>query len=68
MGRMTVTLDDTLLDHAQRALGARTKREAITIALEEALRRRKMEEILSHRGQVALDMSRDELLELRGRP
>jgi len=38
MIRMTVTIDDALLEEAKEALGAETRDEAIRMALEEAAR------------------------------
>jgi len=66
MGRMTVTIDEKLVSRAQRALGVRTKAEAIRIALEEVLRRKKLAQALGHRGQIALDLDQETLERLRG--
>jgi len=65
MGRLTVTIDDDLLEDARRLLGTRTKREAIVVALEDAVRRTRLLDTIAHRGMVQLDMSREELLKLR---
>ena len=62
MSRMTVTIDDELLDQAKEALGARTRAAAIRTALEEAVRRRRLVEGLEHRGQLEL---RGDLADLR---
>jgi Arc/MetJ family transcription regulator len=54
MSRITVTIDDALLDQAKEALGARTGAAAIRTALEEAVRRRRLAEALEQRGQLEL--------------
>jgi len=65
MTRMTVTLDPTLLEQAQEALGVPTKSEAIRIALIEVVRKRQLTEALSHRGQIALELDQETLQKLR---
>jgi len=62
MSRMTVTIDDELLDRAKEALGAQTRAGAIRTALEEAVRRRRLAEALEQQGQLEL---RGDLAELR---
>jgi hypothetical protein len=62
MGRLTVTIDDALLDEAKAALGSRTRAAAIRTALEEAVRRRRLAQALEQRGQLRL---RGDLAELR---
>jgi Arc/MetJ family transcription regulator len=62
MSRMTVTIDDALLEEAKQALGARTRAEAIRTALEETVRRRRLARALEQRGQFEL---RGDLAELR---
>ena len=62
MGRMTVTIDDELLDQAKEALGAQTRAAAIRVALEEAVRRRRLAEALEQLGQLEM---RGDLAELR---
>ena len=62
MSRMTVTIDDELLDQAKEALGAQTRAGAIRTALEEAVRRRRLAEALEQQGQLEL---RGDLAELR---
>ena len=66
MGRMTVTLDEALVEEARKLLGAGTKRETIRLALEEAIRARKRRRALGHRGRIGLDLDQDGLQELRG--
>ncbi len=62
MGRLTVTIDEALLEEAKEALGVETRAEAIRTALEEAVRRRRLANALAHKGQLAL---RGDLAELR---
>jgi metal-responsive CopG/Arc/MetJ family transcriptional regulator len=54
VGRMTVTIDDALLEEAKEALGARTRAEAIRAALAEVVRRRRLAHALQQRGQFQL--------------
>lgn len=68
MTRMTVTLDDRLLEAAQEALGAPTKAETIRSALAESVRRKRLREAAAHRGQVGLDLDQDTLAALRAEP
>lgn len=65
MSRMTMTVDDVLLAEAQQALGVATKVEAVRRALQEAVRRRKLAEALSHRGSIELDLDSQTLDLLR---
>jgi metal-responsive CopG/Arc/MetJ family transcriptional regulator len=62
MSRMTVTIDDALLEEAKQAMGAETRAEAIRTALEEAVRRRRLARALEQRGQFEL---RGDVAELR---
>ena len=65
MKRMTVTIDEALLDEAKKALGTRTKRETIATALREVSRRARLEKVLEHQGKLDLGLTREELLERR---
>jgi metal-responsive CopG/Arc/MetJ family transcriptional regulator len=62
MSRMTVTIDDALLEEAKEALGSQSRAEAIRTALEEAVRRRRLAQALRQRGQFEL---RGDLADLR---
>jgi Arc/MetJ family transcription regulator len=62
MSRMTVTIDDALLEEAKEALGVGTRADAIRTALQEAVRRRRLAQALQQRGQFQL---RGDLAELR---
>ncbi len=62
---MTVSLDDALLANAQEALGARTKIEAIRMALEEVVRQRRLKQALENRNRIELSIDQKELKQLR---
>lgn len=65
MSRMTVTVDDELIEEAKTALGEETRAGAIRRALAEAVRRYRLAEALEHRGRIDLDVDPDELRRLR---
>lgn len=65
VSRMTVTIDDALLEEAKEALGVETRAEAIRTALEEAVRRRRLAQALQQRGQFQLLGNLSELRRLR---
>ena len=65
MSRMTVTIDDALLEEAKVALGAESRAEAIRTALEEVVRRRRLAQALQQRGQFQLRADLPELQRLR---
>ena len=64
--RLSVTVDDRLLESAVQALNARSKAEAIRLALQEVVRRRRLEIALSHAGDIELAGTIDDLERLRG--
>ena len=47
-----LAIDPALLNHAVEALGVKTKREAVTIALQEAIARREQRKLLDLEGAV----------------
>jgi Arc/MetJ family transcription regulator len=53
--RVTLNIPDELVKEAQKATGAKTKREAIIIALKEVVRKKKIEELISLGGKVQID-------------
>ena len=65
MSRMTITVDENLVEETRKALKVKTKAEAIRQALEEALRRRKLEQVLAHAGRVEIDLDEKKLRRLR---
>ncbi|HEX3663189.1 MAG TPA: type II toxin-antitoxin system VapB family antitoxin [Acidobacteriaceae bacterium] len=54
-----LALDDKLIDEARRIGGHATKKEAVTAALDEYIRRRKQLEILKHFGTIDFDPGYD---------
>jgi Arc/MetJ family transcription regulator len=62
---MTITVDEALVEETRKALKVRTKAEAIRRALVEALRRRRLEQVLDHAGRVELDLDQERLRRLR---
>ena len=54
-----LALDDDLIEQARRAGGHRTKKEAVSAALEEYVRKRKQQLILEAFGTVNFDPSYD---------
>lgn len=54
-----LNLDDRLIDEARRIGGHATKKEAVTAALEEYVRRRRQLEILKHFGTIDFDPDYD---------
>jgi Arc/MetJ family transcription regulator len=65
MTRMSVTVDERLIERAGEALGTSTKAETIRVALSEVLRRRQLKEALRHRGSIDLDLDQGKLRRLR---
>lgn len=54
-----LALDDKLIDEARRIGGHATKKEAVTAALDEYIRRRKQLEIVKHFGTIDFDPDYD---------
>jgi Arc/MetJ family transcription regulator len=54
-----LALDDKLIDEARRIGGHATKKEAVTAALDEYIRRRKQLDLLNHFGTVDFDPDYD---------
>lgn len=65
MSRMTVTIDDALLEEAKEVLGVRTRADAIRTAVEEAVRRRRLAQALQQRGRYRLNGDLMDLQRLR---
>ena len=65
MERITVSVEPSLLDQTQEALGAPSKTETIRIALEETLRRKRLAGVLENMGQIELDLDQETLARLR---
>ena len=65
MAKTTVVIDDGLLEEAMEASGAKTKKQAITTALKELIRRKNLEALRQEAGTYDLALSLEELEELR---
>ena len=63
-----LALDDTLLEEARSIGGHKTKQEAVTIALQEYIARRKQMGILDLFGTVDYDPAHDYKAERQGNP
>jgi Arc/MetJ family transcription regulator len=50
--RTNIEIDDAVLDEAQKLIGARTKREAVDVALRELVARHRRIGVLDLRGRV----------------
>jgi hypothetical protein len=60
-----LALDDKLIEQARRAGGHRTKKEAVTAALDEYVRYRRQLEVITHFGTVDFDPAYDYKAERR---
>lgn len=65
MGKTTVQIDESLLEEATRAIGAKTKREAIEAGLRYLVKRQHREALRKELGTFDLDLTLDELERLR---
>ena len=54
-----LALDDALIEEARKTGGHKTKKEAVTAALDEYVRRRKQAEIVKHFGTFDFDPNYD---------
>ena len=54
-----LAIDDRLIDEARRVGNFKTKKEAVTAALDEFIRKRKQLEILNHFGTIEFDPEYD---------
>jgi Arc/MetJ family transcription regulator len=63
--RTTLAIDEKLLDEAKALSGAKTKKEAVEIALDEFVRKKKAKKLLDLEGKVELSFTLKELLSRR---
>ncbi len=63
--RTTVSIKEKLLEEAKKLSGAKTKKEAIEIALEEFVRREKSKKLIELEGKIELSFSLSEFLKRR---
>ena len=54
--RTTINVDDNTLDFVMKETGALTKTEAIRKALEDYVRRRKIEKLIALKGKIKFDV------------
>ena len=66
--RTTIVLDQKILQDAREALGTRTIRETVELALRVATRRKRLEELIASLGTGEIDITLEELLRLREEP
>jgi len=59
--RSTVTIDKSILDRLLKETRSRTKTAAVKIAINEYLKRKKIEEIMAMKGELEFDLSEDEI-------
>ena len=60
-------IDEGLLEEAKKASGAKTKREAVEITLEEYIRRKKAEKLIDLEGKIELSFTLLQFLKRRKR-
>ncbi len=65
MERTTLTVDSKLLEQAVKLSGVKSKTEAINLALSEFVRQRERELLRAELGTFDLDLTADEVRELR---
>jgi metal-responsive CopG/Arc/MetJ family transcriptional regulator len=65
VSRVTVTVNESLVEEVRVLLGAATKSEAVRRALEEVLRHRKLQRALDNAGGIELDIDPERLRKLR---
>ena len=68
MNRITVTIDNHLIEEARQALRASTKRETIELALREAVKAWRRNAALSRAGRLDLELDQEALARLRRQP
>ncbi len=65
MRKTTVVIDETLLEDAIKAIGAHTKKEAIEAGLRSLVKKHNRELLRNELGTFDIDLSLDDLKELR---
>ena len=59
--RSTVTIEKSILDRLLKETQSRTKAAAVKIAINEYLKRKKIEEIMAMKGKLEFDLSEEEI-------
>lgn len=62
--RATLNIPDDLLSQVQKITGEKSKTKAITVAMREYIRQKKINELLALRGKIQIDDVTDELEKL----
>jgi Arc/MetJ family transcription regulator len=65
--RTTLAIKEKLLEEVKTLSGVKTKREAVEMALEEFVKRRKARRLIELEGKIDLSLTRDEFIEQRRR-
>jgi len=65
MSRMTITIEDELVEQVRKILSVRTKADAIRMALKEVIRKKRLSEALTHQGTIEIDLDQETLQRLR---
>ncbi len=65
--RMTVTLNNSLLEDAQKVTGIKIKRNVLEEGLQELIRKYKKMEAVKHAGSIDIKLSLKELQKMRER-
>lgn len=63
--RRTVVIDDDLLEQAQEVLGTKGVRDTVEASLREAIRRYRLDQFRRSLGTIDLDLTLEELAQLR---
>ena len=61
MARMTITMDEKVVNEARDLLKTRTKRETIETALKEVIKQKKREKALEHCGKIEIEIDQEGL-------
>jgi metal-responsive CopG/Arc/MetJ family transcriptional regulator len=59
--RVTVTIEKDVLDELVKATGAKSKSAAVKYIIDEYLRKRKVNKIMSMKGKLTFDLTADEI-------
>ena len=65
--RTTLAIKEKLLEEVKALSGVKTKKEAVEMALEEFIKRRKAKKLIELEGKIELSLTLDEFIEQRRR-
>ena len=65
--RTTLAIKEKLLEEVKASSGVKTKKEAVEMALEEFIKRRKAKKMVELEGKIELSLTLDEFIEQRRR-